>query len=112
SSGNVDGPSAVLQGTVLIEDDRAEMAAALGISETTLRQRVSCLAASLQPAPTLADVQSALAAGLATRLQRMSLSAQPSDAELALADALLREEIGGEDYVAGAEADAAVEAAP
>jgi lipoate---protein ligase len=112
SSGYLDGPSAVLQGTVLSEDDTAEMAAALGMSETTLRQRVSCLAASLQPAPTLADVQSALGASLAARLQRTLVRAHPTEIEVALADELLREEIGAEDYVAGADADAAVEATP
>jgi lipoate-protein ligase A len=111
SSGYVDGLSAVLQGTVLIEDDAADMAAALGMSETMLRQSVSCLSASLQPAPTLADVQSALASGLAARLQRTPVPAQPSEPELALADELLREEFGTEDYVAGAEADVTVEAA-
>jgi lipoate-protein ligase A len=112
SSGYLDGPSAVLQGTVLIEDDAAEMATALGMSETRLRQQVSCLAASLQPAPPLADVQSGLSAGLVARLQRTPVPARPSDAELALGDKLLSEEIGAEEYVAGAEADAAVEAAP
>jgi lipoate---protein ligase len=112
SSGYLDGPSAVLQGTVLIEDDITEMTAALGLSETTVRQQASCLAASLQPAPTLADVQSALAAGLVARLQRTPVPARPSDAELALADKLLCEEIGAGEYVAGVEADAAVETAP
>jgi lipoate-protein ligase A len=112
SSGYVDGPSAVLQGTVLVEDDTAEMAAALGLSETALREGVSCLAASFRPAPSLADVQSTLCATLAARLQRTPSSAQPTEIELALAGQLLRDEIGGEDYVAGAEADVAVEAAP
>jgi lipoate---protein ligase len=110
SSGYVDGPSAVLQGTVLIKDDTAEMAGALGIPVATIRQQVSCLAVSLQPAPTLADIQSAIAAGLAAQLQRAPVPAQPTNIELALADELLREEFGTEDYVAGAEAD--VEAAP
>jgi lipoate---protein ligase len=112
SSGYVDGRSAVLQGTVLIEDDTAEMAAALGISQETLRQRVSCLAASLNRSLTGAEVQSALVEGVATRLQRTPMRVTPSDAELALADKLLRDEIGAEDYVTGAEADIAVEAAP
>jgi lipoate---protein ligase len=112
SSGYLDGPSAVLQGTVLIEDDTSNMAAALGMSDATVRQRVSCLAASLQPAPTLADVQSALASGVASRLQRTPVPAQPSNAELALADKLLCEEMGSEDYVAGNEENIAVETVP
>jgi lipoate-protein ligase A len=112
SSGYVDGPSAVLQGTILIEDDTAEMASALGMPETTLRQRVSCLAASLKPTPTLPEIQSGLAASLAARLQQTPVLAEPSERELALAGELLREEIGAEDYVAGSEADIAVEAAP
>jgi lipoate---protein ligase len=112
SSGYLDGPSVVLQGTVLIEDDTADMAAALGMSETTLRQRVSCLAASLQPAPTLADVQSALASGVASRLQRTPVPTQPTKIELALADKLLCEEMGSEDYVAGSEENITVETVP
>jgi hypothetical protein len=88
------------------------MAAVLGISESALRPRVSCLAASLKPTPTLAEVQSALTASLAGRLQQTPVLAEPSERELTLAGELLREEIGAQDYVARAEADIAVETAP
>jgi|EndMetStandDraft_5_1072996.scaffolds.fasta_scaffold00251_9 lipoate-protein ligase A len=112
SSGYVEGRSAVLQGTVLIEDHTAEMAAVLGLAEATLRQRVSCLAASLETAPALADVQAALVASLAVQLQRLPIPSEPDDVELASASQLLHDEIGTEDYVAGTDARALDKAAP
>ena len=112
TSGYVDGNSAVLQGTVLIEDDAAKMAAALGVPEETLRQRVSCLAASLKSPPSFAELQAALLDSLANRLQRSPMHAQPDRMELTLASQLLRDEIGTEDYVIGADTHLAAEMEP
>ena len=101
SSGYVEGRSAVLQGTVLIEDDATEMAAALGLPEADLRQRVSCLAASLGAAPSMAHVQAALVASLAQSLQGRPDYAEPDQAERLLATRMLEREIGTDDYVMG-----------
>jgi len=103
TSGYVEGRSAVLQGTVLIEDDATEMAAALGLPVADLRQRVSCLAAALGMVPSMADVQAALVGSLAGKLQMRAEHAEPDQAERALATQLLDEEIGTDDYVVGAD---------
>jgi lipoate-protein ligase A len=101
SSGYADGRSAILQGTILIEDDIAEMAAALALSEAMLRRHVSCLAASLKSPPSLAELQCALVDSLASVLGREPTYAEPDAIEFALASRLLRDEIGTEDFVAG-----------
>jgi lipoate-protein ligase A len=111
SSGYVEGRSAVLQGTVLIEDEATEMAAALGRPEADLRRGVSCLAAALDVAPSMADVRAALVASLAQRLQMRPEQADLGQAERALAKRLLAGEIGTDDYVAGADRHI-LEAAP
>jgi lipoate-protein ligase A len=111
SSGYVEGRSAVLQGTVLIEDDATEMAAALRLPEADLRQRVSCLAASLGAVPAMADVQAALVEGLARGLEMRPEPAKPDEAERKLAKQMLDEEIGTDDYVIGADRHV-LEAAP
>jgi len=101
SSGYVEGRSAVLQGTVLIEDDATEMAAALGLAEADLRRQVSCLAASLGATPSIADVQAALVASLAQSLQGRPEYAEADQAERTLATRMLEGEIGTDDYVMG-----------
>jgi lipoate-protein ligase A len=103
SSGYLEGRSAVLQGTVLIKDDTSEMAAALGLPEAGLRRSVSCLAASLGVAPSMAGVQAALVASLAGKLQMRPDHAEPDQAERALAQRILEEEIGTDDFVVGAD---------
>ena len=104
SSGYFEGRSAVLQGTVLIEDDAAEMASSLGIAPEILRPRISCLAAALGTAPSLSDVQGRIAAALAEHLERAPSIAEADSAELTLTERLLREEIGADEYVTGREA--------
>jgi len=111
SSGYVEGRSAVLQGTVLIEDDATEMAAALALPEADLRQRVSCLAASLGTVPAMAKVQAALVQALAQRLDMRPEPAEPDKAERTLAKQMLDEEIGTDDYVIGEDRHV-LEAAP
>jgi lipoate-protein ligase A len=106
TSGYADGRSAVLQGTVLIEDDATEMAATLDVPEATLRQHVSCLAASLKSPPLLAELQSALVDNLAGALGRSPTHAEADAIESALASRLLRDEIGTEDFIAGPDARA------
>jgi lipoate---protein ligase len=111
TSGYVEGRSAALQGTVLIEDDATEMAAALGLHEANLRRGVSCLAEALANAPSMAEVKIALAASLIERLGGRAERTELDRAERDLANELLDAEIGTDDYVAGTEGHVA-EAAP
>lgn len=64
SSGYAEGRSLVLQGTILIEDDVAEMARALRLAEAILRDHVTCLAAALGKAPSVDRVKTAVVQGL------------------------------------------------
>jgi lipoate---protein ligase len=107
SSGYAEGRSIALQGTILIEDDVPAMARALGISKAALRDRVTCLAAVLGAAPSLARVQTCVTQGLMAALDRTPLHQDPSPGDLADAEALLRQQMGAE---ADAAADGSVHA--
>ena len=112
SSGYVLGRSAVLQGTVLIEDDIATMADALRIPGGALRGKVSCLASVLGAVPAMETIQVAIAEELAVSLGRTLRRAQTSDGELAAAEQCLLGEVGTDDYVTGTHAGGAPGAAP
>jgi lipoate-protein ligase A len=101
SGGYVEGRSAVLQGTVLIEDDATEMAQRSGLAEADLRRQVSCLAASLGATPSIADVQGRAGRELAQSLQGAPRYAEADQAERTLATRMLEGEIGTDDYVMG-----------
>ena len=101
SSGYAAGRVAVVQGTVLIDDDVPAMALALRLSEADLRDRVTSLAAEIGAAPALAPVIDCIAVGLAEALDREPVRACARDDEVALCNDLLRDEIGTEAYVAG-----------
>jgi lipoate---protein ligase len=101
SSGNAAGRVAVVQGTVLIDDDVPAMARALRLAEADLRDRVTSLAVEVGAAPDLAAVIDCIAAGLAEALDREPVRACARDDEVALCSDLLRGEIGMEAYVAG-----------
>jgi lipoate-protein ligase A len=111
SSGYVEGRSALLQGTVLIEDDVAEMASALRLPPDTLRRQVTCLAAALGRVPALAEVQSAVLHGLSAGLGRSLQYAAPARDEFDRAERLLHEEVGTETFVQGRDASMTAEAA-
>jgi len=100
SSGYAEGRTIVLQGTILIDDDVPAMAHALGVSKASLRDRITCLAAVLAATPSIARVQACVTQGLMTALDRTPLPQDPSPADLAAAEALLRSEFGGEADVA------------
>jgi lipoate-protein ligase A len=100
-AGYLEGRSAVLQGTVLIEDDTPAMARALRIPEGALRGRVTSLAETLPEPPALRDVCASIVWELSKALQRAPVQDEPSREEIALADRLLDEEIGSEDFVMG-----------
>ena len=101
SSGYTVGRSAVLQGTVLLADEVAAMARALRLHETTLRERVTCLQAEIGTVPALPVIMESIAVSLAEVLRREPLPAQVHSDELTLCEALLRDEIGTDRYVAG-----------
>jgi lipoate-protein ligase A len=92
SSGYAEGRTIALQGTILIEDDVPAMARALGMPKAALRDRVTCLAAVLGAAPSPAYVQACVVQGLTAALQRAAMHQDPSPAETADVDALLRGE--------------------
>jgi lipoate-protein ligase A len=101
SSGYAEGRTIALQGTILIDDEVPAMAQALRISKSVLRDRVTCLAAVLPATPSIARVQACVAQGLMTALDRTPVHQDPSPADLAAAEALLRGEYGAEAGVAG-----------
>jgi lipoate-protein ligase A len=93
SSGYAEGRSLALQGTILIEDDVPAMARALRIPKAALRDRVTCLAAVLGAAPSLARVQACVVQGLMAALDRTAEPRDPSPGDLADTEALLRAEM-------------------
>jgi lipoate---protein ligase len=84
SSGYAEGRSLALQGTILIEDDTAEMARALRIPQAAVRGKVTSLATVLGVVPSLAEVQRCLVQGLSTALQRVPHLQNLTAAEVAL----------------------------
>lgn len=101
SGGYLAGRSYVLQGTVLIDDELPIMARALRMPEATLRGRVTFLSTVLEQVPTLVEVSGCVLRGLLQALGRRVEADVPSDEELVLADQLLEEEIGSDEFVAG-----------
>lgn len=97
SSGYTEGRSALLQGTVLVEDDADVMAAALRIPEAALRAGVTSLAEAVGTPPPLVDIMECITQGLTDATRREPVPGQPGADELALCDALLRDEIGVEE---------------
>jgi lipoate---protein ligase len=99
SSGYLLGRSAVLQGTVLIEDDSPVMASALRIPQGVLHEALCCLVMALGVKPSIATVRESITRGLADALGRRAENVDVSAGELCAAEKLLREEIGSEVYV-------------
>jgi lipoate-protein ligase A len=94
SSGYAVWESAVLQGTVLLTDETAAMAAALRLPEATLRERTTCLEAEIGATLLLAQVVDAITGGLAEALGREPVPGRSFEAEFALCDLLLKSERG------------------
>ena len=101
SSGYVDGRNAVLQGTVLIDDETLAMARALRIPEPALRDRVTSLADVLGYPLAVTDIRDSILSGLSKALQRTPAMDQPSADEIACVERLLDEEIGTDEFVVG-----------
>lgn len=101
AAGYVDRRSAVLQGTILIEDDVRAMGQALRIPEPALRERVTNLADVLGRAPAVADIRESILAELVQALGRTPVSDRASAGEIAHAERLLEREIGADEFVMG-----------
>jgi lipoate---protein ligase len=101
SSGYMDGRSAALQGTVLIEDETSAMAHALRIPEPALRERVTNLADVLGRPLAMTDIRDSILSGLSKALQRIPAMDQPSADEIERTERLLDEEIGTDEFVMG-----------
>lgn len=107
TGGYFDGDVLMFQGTVLIDLDPATISCVLNVPKAKLAkrdlddasQRVTTLCALLGEAPSLADVQSALAGALAAALEIDFFRGDPSDAEEVHALAAFNDEIGTEEFV-------------
>jgi len=120
SAGLVEGRSLLLQGTLLVAVDVAQVSAALmppqGVGEDEhrigLASRLIDVASLTGRTPAMADVQASIADGLAEALGLALDAGAPSAREMAVAARLLADEIGTDAFVAGAEpSDAAAAAA-
>lgn len=101
SSGYCEGRSAVLQGTVLIEDEVTVMARALRLPQAQVRERLTCVADALGSVPSMPSILEAATLGLADALGCELVHDRVSDEESALCDALFDDEIGTDAFVAG-----------
>jgi lipoate-protein ligase A len=92
TSGYALGRSAMLQGTILIVDETSVMARALRLPEDALPSIVTSLETELGAAPDLPQIVDAIIIGIATRLERETVRAEPSQHELETCETLLRGE--------------------
>lgn len=104
SSGYAAGRSAVLQGTVLLADETAQMARALRLPEAALRARTTCLESEIGKTPSLASVAGAITQGLAEALGWKAVPGRLLQAEIALCEALLRDDMADDSCVLGSSA--------
>ena len=103
ASGYFEGATLVYEGTVLVDFDLRDMAAALRLPHVKEAPHVTSVAAILGRAPAIADVQRAIAASISNcfgfRIEREALSAR----ERALAEELYVAEFGTDRFVWGEE---------
>ncbi len=104
SSGSFDGPTVIMQGTVLIDFDRDEMAAILKVQPNAAATRVTSLAERLGRVPPVEEVRSALLAELPDAWDGASVTSELRADEVELAEKLLADEIGTDEFVMGAPA--------
>ena len=95
SGGYTEGRSAVLQGTVLIENETGMMAGALGIAEDELRAGVTCLHEAAKAVLPMASVTAAISAGLCDSLERRASTGNLEPAERARCEEFLRSDDEG-----------------
>jgi lipoate-protein ligase A len=95
SSGGFDGPSVIVQGTVLVEFDRDEMTRLLRNRSTPVTSLADCFG----HAPSIGAVQAALSMGLDGVWDGATVTSDLRGDELALTDKLLADEIGTDEFV-------------
>jgi lipoate---protein ligase len=110
TAGYFDGTTLVLQGTVLVDFEIDDMAAALAaIDRAALGARLTSVAREIGHASPMTEVEDGLIAGISAVLDLTMSRGMPSDREIALAERLHAEEIGTDGFVAGiAEKEAAL----
>jgi len=110
TAGYFDGPTLVLQGTVLVDFEIADMAEVLtAVDRAALGARLTSVAREIGRVPPTVEVEDDLIAGISAVLDLTLLRGKPGDRDIALAERLHAEEIGTDDFVAGtAEMEAAL----
>jgi lipoate-protein ligase A len=103
ASGSFEGPSLLLQGTILVDFDLLEMARVLKATpgSPSAVPNVASLSEFLGHVPADGDVVAALTASLSGALGRPIEAGQAGAEEISLADRLLADEIGTEEFVMG-----------
>lgn len=101
SSGHTDGHSLALQGTMLVDDHRATMAAALRLPMAEVMERVTCLRDFIAVAPSADGVAQAVMAGVCDALDCDIEHEMPTDAEIEKCEDVLHDEIGTDSFVFG-----------
>ena len=99
TSGCAEGRSAILQGTVLVEDEVSVMARALRSSEAALRDKVTCLAMERGEAPPLSLVIESISRGLTGALRCKPAIGHPSLDEIAICEIMLNDETGTDRFL-------------
>jgi len=103
SSGSFDGPTLLMQGTILIDFDRDEMSRLLKVNTEAAgpAPRVASLADFLGRVPSTEEVRAALLTEMSEAWRAPIAIADLGPDELALAEVLLTGEIGTEEFVRG-----------
>ena len=103
SAGSLDGPSAIVQGTVLVDFDYDEMMRLLKARPDTSKPvaPVASLADCLGRTPPIENVRDAIVAELNDIWDGASVTSDLRTDELALANKLFADEIGRDDFVMG-----------
>jgi lipoate---protein ligase len=106
SSGGFDGPTVIVHGTMLIDFDYDEMMSLLKARPDTTKPvaPVASLADCLGHAPPVEDVRTAIVMELNNIWDGASVTSDLRPDELALANKLLADEIGRDEFVMGAPA--------
>ncbi len=104
SSGGFDGPTVIIQGTVLIDFDYDEMMSLLKARPDTTKPvaPVASLADCLDRVPPIEEVHTAILAELNNIWDGASVTSELRADELAVADKLFADEIGTDEFVMGA----------
>jgi lipoate-protein ligase A len=103
SDGSLDGPTAIVQGTMLVDFDYDEMMRLIKARPDTTKPvaPVASLADCLGRAPPIEDVRDAIVAELNSIWDGASVTSDLRTDELALANKLFADEIGRDDFVMG-----------